>query len=109
MIGVGYVQLYGTADRLTDEERRCERGAFFGSIQKILSHLMWADRLWMSRFYGTQRPQGGIPESASLYADWQSLKSQRVDFDAEIMSWAEIPGPNWLAGELTCFSQSSTC
>jgi uncharacterized damage-inducible protein DinB len=34
--------LYGTADQLTDEERQCERGAFFGSIQKTLSHLMWA-------------------------------------------------------------------
>jgi len=55
-----------------------------------------------------RRSSAASPESASLYADWQSLRSQRVDFDAEIMSWAEGPGPNWLAGELTCFSQSST-
>jgi uncharacterized damage-inducible protein DinB len=117
MIGVGYVHrmalynrwqnenLYGTADQLT--ERRRERGAFFGSIQKTLSHLMWADRLWMSRFQGTQRPQGGIPDSAPLYPDWESLKSQRVDFDAEIMRWAECLSPNWLVGELTYFLQSS--
>ena len=36
--------LYGVADRLSDEERRRERGAFFGSIHKTLSHLLWADR-----------------------------------------------------------------
>ncbi len=60
---------------------------------------MWADWLWMSRFYGAQRPQGGIPESASLYPDWESLKSQRVEFDAEIMRWAEALSPNWPAGE----------
>jgi len=119
MIGVGYVQhmalynrwqnenLYGTADQLTDEERRRERGAFFGSIQKTLSHLMWADRLWMSRFYGAQPPPARIPESASLYPDWERLKSQRVDFDAEIMRWAEGLSPNWLAAELTYFSQNS--
>ena len=119
MIGVGYVQrialynrwqnekLYGTADQLTDEERRRERGAFFGSIQKTLSHLMWADRLWMTRFYGAQPPPARIPESASLYPDWEQLKSQRVDFDAEIMRWAEGLSPNWLAAELTYFSQSS--
>ena len=43
--------LYGVADALSDEERRRERGAFFGSIHKTLSHLLWADRIWMSRFH----------------------------------------------------------
>ena len=42
--------LYGVADTLSDEERRRERGAFFGSIHKTLSHLLWADQIWMSRF-----------------------------------------------------------
>ena len=72
MIGIGYVQrmalynrwqnenLYGTADQLTDEERRRERGAFFGSIQKTLSHLLWADRLWMSRFEGADLRRPGM-------------------------------------------------
>ena len=36
--------LYGVADRLSDDERRRERGAFFGSIHKTLSHLLWADQ-----------------------------------------------------------------
>jgi hypothetical protein len=78
MIGVDYVQrmarynrwqnenLYETASQLADEERRRERGAFFGSIHGTLSHLMWADRLWMSRFCSTQRPQGAISESACI-------------------------------------------
>ncbi len=30
--------LYGVADRLPAEERRRERGAWFGSIHKTLSH-----------------------------------------------------------------------
>ena len=34
--------LYGVADTLSDEERRRERGAFFGSIHNTLSHLLWA-------------------------------------------------------------------
>jgi len=37
--------VYGVADRLSDEERRRERGAFFGSIHKTLSHLLWADHI----------------------------------------------------------------
>ncbi len=30
--------LYGVADRLSDDERRRERGAWFGSIHKTLNH-----------------------------------------------------------------------
>jgi uncharacterized damage-inducible protein DinB len=98
---------HGAADQLTDEERQRERGVFFGSIQKTLSHLTWADQLRMNRFCGRPRPKGEIPESASLYPDWESLKNQRVAFDAEITRWAEGLSPNWLAGELTYSSRSS--
>ena len=31
--------LYGVADSLSDDERRRERGAWFGSIHKTLSHI----------------------------------------------------------------------
>ena len=47
--------LYGAADTLSDAERRGDRGAFFGSIHATLNHLLWADRIWMSRLAGTPR------------------------------------------------------
>src|SRR5947208_4857384 len=73
--------LYGVADALSDDERRRERGAFFGSIHKTLSHLLWGDRIWMSRFFSeVPKPQGGIPESLSMYPDWDGLKRERVAF-----------------------------
>ncbi|MEO1325006.1 MAG: DinB family protein, partial [Pseudomonadota bacterium] len=43
-------EIYGAAARLSDGERCKERGAFFGSIHGTLSHLYWADRIWLSRF-----------------------------------------------------------
>ena len=49
--------LYGTAGKLSDEHRKQQRGAFFGSIAGTLSHLLWADQIWMSRFAGTPRPK----------------------------------------------------
>lgn len=116
MIDLGYVQrmarynrwqnenLYGVADALSDDERRRERGAFFGSIHKTLSHLLWADRMWMSRFTDVPRPQGGIPESVSMYPDWDGLKRERADFDAQIVAWADRLDPAWLAGNLTWYS-----
>jgi uncharacterized damage-inducible protein DinB len=96
--------LYGVADRLSAEERRRARGAFFGSIENTLNHLLWGDQIWMSRFAGTAKPKGGIAESVSLYGDWEMLKSARADFDRTIIDWADTVQPEWLAGDLTYFS-----
>ena len=96
--------LYGVADALSDDERRRERGAFFGSIHKTLSHLLWGDRIWMSRFTDVPRPEGGIPESISLYPEWEPLKQKRADFDATMIDWADRLDPSWLAGDLTWYS-----
>ena len=96
--------VYGVADRLSEEERRRERGAFFGSIHKTLSHLLWGDRIWMSRFSDVPRPPGGIPESVSLYYDWDELKSERAGFDRTIMDWADGIDPSWLAVDHVYYS-----
>jgi uncharacterized damage-inducible protein DinB len=37
---------------LTEEERRLDRGAFFGSIHNTLDHLLTVDRLWLDRIDG---------------------------------------------------------
>ena len=116
MIDVAYVQrmsrynrwqnenLYGVADRLSDTERRQERGAFFGSIHKTLSHLLWADYQWMSRFSDWQKPDVGIPESVSLYPDWDKLKHERSTADTRLIEWSSQLAPEWITGDLTWFS-----
>ena len=96
--------LYGCADGLSDAERRRERGAFFGSIHKTLSHLLWADQIWMSRFTDVQRPDVGIPESVSLYPDWDDLKQKRAAFDEIIIDWADNVDAAALAGDTTWYS-----
>jgi uncharacterized damage-inducible protein DinB len=116
MIDLGYVQcmarynrwqndnVYGVADTLPDTERRRDRGAFFGSIHATLSHLLWADRIWMNRLAGTPRPEGGIPESVSLYGDWDELKRERKAFDAVVIDWADRLDAASLAGDLAYYS-----
>src|SRR5262245_54193468 len=96
--------LYRVADTLTDAERRRERGAFFGSVHATLNHLLWADRIWMSRLAGTPKPEGGIPQSVSLYADWNDLKRERAAFDDVIVDWADGLGDGAVDGDLTWFS-----
>ena len=116
MIDAAYVQrmsrynrwqnenLYGVADRLSDDERRRDRGAFFGSIHQTLNHLLWGDRQWMSRFAGWPKPSVGIRESVSLYPDWNDLKRERTAADAAIIAWADGFDPGWTKGDLTWFS-----
>jgi uncharacterized damage-inducible protein DinB len=96
--------LYGVAALLSDGERKRERGAFFGSIHKTLSHLLWADQMWISRFSDRPRPPGGIAESVSLYSDWEGLVRERRLMDATIIDWADKLDDAWLASDQTWFS-----
>ena len=119
MIDAAYVQrlarynrwqnnnLYAVADRLSDDERRRERGAFFGSIHGTLSHLLWGDCAWMSRFSDVAKPPVGIAGSKTFYSDWQSLKRERIAMDEKIARWSDGVEPDWLAGDYTWFSDAA--
>ncbi len=99
--------LYGVADTLSDDERRKERGAWFGSIHKTLSHLLWGDKIWMSRFTDLPKPEVGIPGSVSLFPDWDKLKAERVDFDGTIVGWADSVDDRWLGADQTFYSAAT--
>ncbi len=96
--------LYGVADRLSDAERRQDRGAVFGSIHATLSHLLWADRTWMARFASWPKPNATIPQSTTLFSDWGNLKQERADSDTKLIAWADDIDPAWIGGDLTWFS-----
>ena len=96
--------LYGAADRLSDEERKRDRGAFFGSIHGTLNHLMWGDGMWLSRFTDRPKPAVGIKDSPGLHPDWDDLKRERMKLDRFIVGWADALDPQWLAGDLKWFS-----
>ena len=102
--------LYTTADTLSDAQRRADRGAHFGSIHKTLTHLIWADQNWMSRFTGKPPPWFGYAaqpwpktprESINLELLWDELKRQRAAFDDTIMAWSETVDPAWLGQSLS--------
>jgi uncharacterized damage-inducible protein DinB len=96
--------LYGAADKLSDDERKRTCGAFFGSIHATLDHLLWGDQIWMSRFAGTPKPEGGIKGSVSRHPVWEDLKRERVAFDRVMVEWAAGIESNWLEGDLSYFS-----
>jgi uncharacterized damage-inducible protein DinB len=96
--------IVSTADTLTDEARRADRGAWFGSIQATLSHLLWGDLMWMSRFDGGDPPGGSISESAGMFPDWPAFCQSRKATDRRIERWAERLEPDDLEGHLAWFS-----
>ena len=97
-------RLYAAASRLSDEERRRDRGAFWGSLHATLVHILWGDSQWMSRFDGWERPTTPIKESDHMIADYAELCAARVEADAAIARWAEAVDEGWLDADMTWFS-----
>jgi uncharacterized damage-inducible protein DinB len=97
-------RLYAAADTLEDSPRRADQGAFFGSIHGTLCHILWGDRMWMSRFDGWERPATPIEHSPGMIEGWAALKAARVADYARIEGWAERLAPADLEGDLTWFS-----
>ena len=96
--------LYAVTGTLDDRTRRADLGAFFGSVHGTLSHLLWADTIWMSRLSDWQRPDAGISDSASFVADWDELVARRSEADEAILAWAEGMSAADLAGPLRWYS-----
>jgi uncharacterized damage-inducible protein DinB len=95
-------KIYACAAQLSDEDRKRDRGAFFGSIHSTLNHLLWGDRVWLVRFNGRKYEVGAI--GVDLYDDFDRLHLARIEMDAEITEWAMHVTRDRLAGDLTWYS-----
>ena len=91
-------RLYDACGQLADEERKRERGAFFGSIHTTLNHLVWGDQIWLKRFasqgvdFASLRPElldlpAGALHATVLYTDWGALRAKREQLDTAIEDW----------------------
>ena len=119
MISLPYVQamvaynsamnldLYAVAGRLSDAERRRDRGAFWRSIHGTFSHLVWADLAWMARFDGWQPPAAPLDSSGDLFDSFADMAAARADTDRRIEAWAAGLDAAWLVGDLSWFSASA--
>jgi len=96
-------RLYAAAGRLDDEARRRDRGAFFGSVDATLNHLLWADAMWMSRFAGWPKPPD-MKTGLTWHPDFAGLAAARAEMDARLIEWAEALDPAWLDGDLSWYS-----
>ncbi len=94
--------LYAAAATLSDAERKQERGAFFGSIHGTLNHIVWGDRIWLSRFTPAPPPAVSVmAETPNMHPEWDDLVAARNACDDDIEAWALGLDAVWLEGELT--------
>lgn len=97
--------LYAAADTLSDEARQRDRGAFWGSIEGTLNHILWGDRLWLSRLGGGVPPGArSMPETVREGGSWDSLKLAREAQDASICAWADAVEQSHLDSSYTYVS-----
>ena len=99
-------RLFAACEQLSDEERKRDRGAFFGSIHATFNHLMWGDRIWLRRFgeQGVQFPSltpqvlqlpDGAMHGVLLYEKWDALRAARDELDAAIEAWTQDMAPDF--------------
>jgi len=93
-------KLVSAASQLSPQERSVDRGAFFGSVHGTFNHLVWGDRLWLTRFADQGVPFASLsldalrlPAGAShgtvLHSQWEDLVGARSTLDAAIEAWCE--------------------
>lgn len=100
-------KIYAAGERLSDEDRKADRGAFFKSIHSTLNHLLWADQTWLGRFTQGTSLEKIYPKASvgvDLYSDWEELKAARMAMDKDIEAWAASVKPAWLQNDFTWHS-----
>ncbi len=99
-------KVYDAASRLSDEERKRDRKAFFGSIHNVLNHILVADRIWLGRLTGRVPEPGHIGVDGikalnqELASDFDELRRERERTDAAIDTWAAAISAEALSGNL---------
>ena len=92
-------RLYDAAARLSDAERKQERGAFWSSIHGTLNHLLLGDKVWMGRFTG--KPFAFTSLAQELHADFDELRAERASMDKAIIDWAKALSDEDFSRELS--------
>jgi uncharacterized damage-inducible protein DinB len=90
-------RLFDSAARLSDEDLRKDRGAFFKSLLGTLNHIMVGDIIWLKRFAEHPSSKRALSYVSELekpksldsmpFNDLESLKQEREKIDEIIMQW----------------------
>ncbi|WP_150524125.1 DinB family protein [Roseibium sediminis] len=97
---------YLATDKMSDAERKEDRGAFFKSVHSTLNHILFADRAWIRRFTGTPYEIKGM--GVDLFDDYEELKAAHLAMCQDIIAFANGLTSEWLLADLTWTSIDGT-
>ena len=90
--------LYEACGRLSDDDLKRRRQAFFSSIHGTLNHILLGDTIWMTRFEGGKAPSTNL--DAILHDDFAALAAARRAMDARIEALMGALGEAAFAGPI---------
>ncbi len=88
-------KVYQTAGKMSDADRKEDRGAFFKSVHSTLNHILFADRAWMRRFTGTPYEIKGM--GVDLFENFDALQDAHLAICSDIEAFAGSLTSVWLA------------
>lgn len=80
-------RIYDVCAKLTDAERKADRGAYFRSIHGTLNHLLLTDRLWLGRFTGSPFHVSRLDQE--LYGNFDEMRCERSRTDDALDAWID--------------------
>ena len=89
--------IYGCCEEIGSEERKLDRGMFFGSIHNTLDHICVVNRFILTFLDGTlpdRNPTGHV-----TWPDWEELKSVRLEQDDLLSNGVREWTEDWLAAK----------
>jgi uncharacterized damage-inducible protein DinB len=79
-------KIYACAAELSDEQRKRDMGAFFGSVHLTLNHILVGDEAWMQRVHGEPVTMKSTRDEP--FTDFEELRAARRALDQRIAAWA---------------------
>ena len=96
--------LYEACGRLSEDDLKRRRQAFFSSIHGTLNHILLGDTIWMTRFEGGKAPSTNL--DAILHDDFAALAGARRVMDTRIEAFMTGLGEAALAGTIAYVNNS---
>jgi len=90
--------LYDACAGLSDDDYRRDLGAFFGSVQGTLNHLLVGDTIWMARLEGGTYPSTDL--DAILFERFDDLRAARRRMDQRIEHFFSNLPANFASGSI---------
>lgn len=92
-------EMYEVLSKLTDRARKRDCGSLFGSMHKILNHLIVGDLHWLNRFKPIY-PDSAVLKNPrltplnlswahDLHEEFEALHQERIFVDEKIIAWFE--------------------